>query len=316
MAQRAAPVTVLVAIASNAGIAVAKGVVAGFTGNSSMVVETIHSVVDTVNECLLLVGERRSAKEADAQHPFGYGQELYFWSLVVAIVVFGIGGGMGVLEGVDRVLRPEPSGDPTWTYVVLGIAFVLEGASWLKALQTLRKRSGRRSLGGMLRAVSASKDPSVFVVLFEDSAALIGLVIAFLGTLLSSTLGVAAIDGYASILIGLVLAGVAIALVSETRNLLIGESAAPEVVDAIRETALADDRVRGVHRILTMHMAPENVLLNIDLDLHDGLSEIEIDETIETFEARVRERAPAIAMIFVEVDSERPGKAAKTSASA
>ncbi len=306
MAQREAPTTVLIAIGANAGIAVAKGVVAGLTGNSAMVVETIHSAVDTINECLLLLGEHRSRKPADDQHPFGYGQELYFWSLVVAIVVFGIGGGMGIFEGIDRVRHPGVLGDQTWTYVVLGIAFVLEGFSWSKALEALRATARDRSLRGLLRAVSASKDPAVFVVLFEDSAALIGLLIAFFGTLLGHVFDLPVLDGYASILIGVVLALVAIALASETRNLLIGESAAPGVVASIRSIALESRCVDGVSRILTMHMSPEDVLLNVDFNMVPNLSQLDVDETIERFEARVRERHPEVKLIFVEVDSKRP----------
>jgi len=306
MARREAPTTVLVAIGANAGIAVAKGVVAALTGNSAMFVETIHSIVDTINECLLLLGEHRSRKPADDRHPFGYGQELYFWSLVVAIVVFGIGGGMGILEGIDRVRNPGVLGEAIWTYVVLGIAFVLEGISWFKAFEALRRSAAITSFRGLLRALSASKDPAVFVVIFEDSAALIGLLIAFFGTLLGHVFDRPVIDGYASILIGLVLALVAIVLASETRNLLIGESAAPDVVASIRSIALESTYVRSVSRILTMHMSPHDVLLNVDFDLEPMLTAIDVDETIEGFEARVRERHPEVKLIFVEVDSKRP----------
>lgn len=303
MAKSETTATIFVAIVANLGIAIAKGVVAAITGSASLFSETIHSVVDTLNECLLLLGEHRSRKPADARHPFGYGKEMYFWSLVVAIVVFGIGGGMSIVEGVHRLAQPEPLANPVWSYAVLAFAFVLESISWAKAFSTFRETTSAKTPRSLYRALRASKDPGVFVVLYEDSAALAGLAVAFAGTLLSQLTGEPRFDATASVLIGLVLAIVAVGLVAETRGLLIGESAAPDIVASIRSIADADPRVSCVRRLLTMQLAPDSVLVNIDLELYEHLGEHDASEAINEIEDTIRERHPEARMIFIEVES-------------
>ncbi|GAC1526687.1 MAG: cation diffusion facilitator family transporter [Vulcanimicrobiaceae bacterium] len=273
------------------------------TGSAAMLAEGIHSAVDTGNEALLLLGHARSKKAADHTHPFGYGRELYFWSLLVAVVIFGMGGGMAIVVGFDRVLSPRPLDDPLWTYVVLGIAFVLESVSFTVAYRDVRRGAGTRTT---LSIVRASKDPMTFTVLLEDSAALVGLIIAFLGTFLGHVWGNVYLDGVASILIGVVLAAVATFLVSETRSLLVGESAEPEVVERIRAIAGARPSVEVVRRALTMQLAPNEILLNLDVRFRAGLSGEAIVTAIGEIERDIQRAIPDVTRIFIEADSLRP----------
>ncbi|MFN2242870.1 MAG: cation diffusion facilitator family transporter, partial [Anaerolineae bacterium] len=245
------PITVYGAMAANAVIGVSKFAAGIISGSSAMLSEAIHSVVDTGNELLLLLGIHRSRKPADELHPFGHGKELYFWSLIVAILLFGLGGGMSIYEGISHLRHPAVIKDPTWNYVVLGIAFIAEGTSWAIALNKLLKK--KKAGQGIWDAVRASKNPAVFVVLAEDSAALLGILVAFLGVLLGHTFRNPYLDGAASIIIGLILATVAGFLSYESRDLLVGESADADVLQAIRRLAEADPAVVGVSRPLTMH---------------------------------------------------------------
>ena len=210
---------IIAALAANLGIAVIKFVASYFTGSSAMLSEGIHSLVDTANEWLLLLGLRASQEPATAHRPFGYGRELYFWAFMVAVFIFAIGGGLSLYEGYEHLRHPEPLGDPTWNYVVLAIAFVLDGSSFLVARRTFNAQRGKQPFWAAFRA---SKDPSVFVVLFEDASDLLGLLIAFLGVFLSHWLDMPALDGVASILIGLLLLVVAALLLRETKSLLLG----------------------------------------------------------------------------------------------
>ncbi|HLB43938.1 MAG TPA: cation diffusion facilitator family transporter [Candidatus Limnocylindrales bacterium] len=245
---------------ANLGIAVAKFVAAALTGSSAMLSEGIHSVVDTGNQGLLLLGIRRSRRPADADHPFGHGKELYFWSLVVAIVLFGVGGGLALYEGIIHVLAPEPIEDYFVSYVVLIVAFLLESASWTVAVRELRRETHGRS---MVRTIRYSKDPSLVTVLFEDSAALLGLIAAFAGIWLAESTGDPRFDGVGSLVIGFVLAVVAVVLAYESRGLLIGERAEPELVDEIRRLVEADPGVAGVEEVRTMHVGPRTVLVTL-----------------------------------------------------
>jgi cation diffusion facilitator family transporter len=291
-------VTVIAAIAVNAVIALAKYIAAVASGSAAMLAEAIHSTVDTGNEALLLLGLRRSQKPADLRHPFGYGQELYFWSLVVAVVIFGLGGGAAMLEGIWRVLQPHPLENLLWNYIVLSIALVFEAISWTIAYRAVR--SDRPGLS-ILQAVRSSKDPSRFVVLLEDTAAIAGVLIALvLGTFLAQQFPGARLDGIASILIGVILVATAIFLVAETRGLLIGESADPATVEEIRTLAEAQPEVQAVKRILTMHLAPENVLLNLDVHFDGSLDGREVPAVIERIERIIRDRFPEIREIFIE----------------
>ncbi|GAC1305697.1 MAG: cation diffusion facilitator family transporter [Vulcanimicrobiaceae bacterium] len=292
--------TVVVAIAVNLAIALAKGIVAFLSGSAAMTAEAIHSLVDTANEAILLFGIRRSKLPANDRHPFGYGQELYFWTLVVAVCIFGIGGGMTIFEGIERTISPHRLENPMWSYVVLGTSFALESLSWIVSYRAVMRDGGGLSVLGAIRA---SKDPTIFTVLLEDSAALVGLAIAFVGTLLGHVLGNVYIDGIASIAIGAVLCVVAVFLVAESRGLLIGESAKPETIRAIHEIVSADRAVASIERALTVQLGPASVLLTIDLRFRHGLSGAETVAAIGRIERAIRTTLPEVTSIFIEASS-------------
>jgi len=285
------------AIAANVAIAITKFVVAGITGSSAMLSEGIHSAVDTFNGVLLLVGLKLSKRPATPEHPFGHGKELYFWSLMVAVLIFGLGGGVSFYEGVQHVRNPEPIRDPLWNYVVLGAAGVFEGWSFAIALRQFRKQAAGVPFW---EALHRSKDPTTYTVLAEDAAALAGLLIAALGITLSHRLAIPQLDGVASIMIGLLLAGVAVALIRESRGLLIGEGIRPETAQAIRAIALAQPKVRDVGRVLSMYVGPEDVLVTMDLDFDDGTAAADAGAAIAAVERQVRERYPMIKRLFIE----------------
>jgi len=285
------------AIAANIAIAITKFVVAGITGSSAMLSEGVHSAVDTFNGILLLVGLRLSKRPATDEHPFGHGKELYFWSLIVAVLIFGLGGGVSFYEGVQHIQQPEPMRDPTWNYIVLAAAALFEGSSFAIALRQFRKESGARPFW---RALHASKDPTTYTVLAEDSAALLGLAIAAIGIYLSHSLDMPVLDGVASLVIGLLLAAVAVLLIRESRGLLIGEGIRPETARAIRAIAREQSDVYDVGRVLSMYMGPNDVLAVIDLDFKDGTSTENAGAAIAEIEARVRERYPMIKRLFIE----------------
>jgi cation diffusion facilitator family transporter len=298
------------AIAANVAIAITKFIVAGITGSSAMLSEGIHSAVDTLNGVLLLVGIRLSQRPATDEHPFGHGKELYFWSLIVAVLIFGLGGGVSFYEGLQHIRAPEPVRDPTWNYVVLAAAAVFEGSSFAIALRQFRKEAGARPFW---RALHASKDPTTYTVLAEDSAALLGLAIAGTGIFLSHRLDVPALDGVASLVIGILLAGVAVLLVRESRGLLIGEGIRPETAREIRAMAQAQPGVRAVGRILSMYLGPSHVLAVIDLDFADGTSTEAAAAAIAAIEARVRARHPVIKRLFIEAGASGPSGTARAS---
>lgn len=293
--------TVVVAIVVNAAIALAKYAAALMSGSAAMLAEAIHSTVDTGNEALLLLGIKRSQKPADERHPFGYGQEIYFWSLVVAIVIFGLGGGAAISEGVWRLVEPHKLENLLWNYIVLGVALAFEAVSWLVAYRAVRNEQPGVPI---MQAVRSSKDPSRFVVLVEDTAAILGLLIALVaGTMLPPVFPDAHLDSVASILIGLLLVATAVFLISETRGLLIGESAGKATVDGIRALLEDDGHVAAVKRILTMHLAPENVLLNLDLQFNNEIAAGDLPAAIERIESAIRARYPEIKEIFVEAQA-------------
>src|SRR5436305_3633306 len=213
-------VAIFAAIAGNVAIAVTKFIAAFFTGSSAMLSEGIHSLVDTGNGWLLLLGLRKSRKPPDMEHPFGHGKELYFWSLIVAITIFAVGGGVSLYEGISHLMHPQMPENPLWNYLVLGFAFIFEGISWLFGWKAFRKAKGKR---GILQAIHMSKDPSAFIVVFEDSGALLGLVIAFCGVFFGRQLDNPYLDGIASIVIGLMLGLMSTFLAYESKGLLIGE---------------------------------------------------------------------------------------------
>ena len=285
------------AIGANVAIAATKFVVAGITGSSAMLSEGIHSAVDTFNGVLLLVGIRLSKRPATAEHPFGHGKELYFWSLIVAVLIFGLGGGVSFYEGIQHMRHPEPMQDPTWNYVVLALAALFEGASFLVALRQFRAQARGAPFW---RALEQSKDPTTYTVLAEDSAALAGLAVAALGIYLSHRFDLPALDGAASVVIGLLLAGVAVLLISQARGLLIGEGIRPETARAIRSLAMAQPSVRDVGHVLSMYMGPDEVLVIVDLNFKEGTATGDAAEAIGAIERQVRARFPMIRRLFIE----------------
>lgn len=285
------------AIVANMAIAATKLIVAGITGSSAMLSEGIHSSVDTFNGILLLVGIRLSQRPATPEHPFGHGKELYFWSLIVAVLIFGLGGGVSFYEGVQHIRHPQPLLDPTWNFVVLGVAAVFEGISFAIALRQFLRQAGGAPFWETIRR---SKDPTTYTVLAEDSAALVGLAIAALGIWLSHRLAMPALDGVASLLIGLLLAVVATFLTWQSRDLLIGEGIRPETARALREMALDVARVRDVGRILSMYVGPDDALVTMDLDFDEGTAVADAALAIADLERQVRERFPVIKRLFIE----------------
>jgi cation diffusion facilitator family transporter len=294
---------------ANFVIAIAKFVAAAFTGSSAMVSEGIHSLVDTGNQGLLLLGLRRARKPADDQHPFGHGKELYFWGLIVAIILFGLGGGMSVYEGIQHINHPledAAPGSQVWNYGVLLVAIVVEGISFYIAANEFRKRlNSSRVKVGPWQGLRESKDPALFVVLLEDTAAMLGLVIALIGVFLADLLEAPVIDGIASVLIGVLLGVVALFLASETRGLLVGESASASTVDAIEEIIRQDAGIVSVKRPMTMHFGPNEILLNLAVDFRHGLTAAEIVEAVDRLEVAIQTQFPSIRHIFVEADSLR-----------
>jgi cation diffusion facilitator family transporter len=291
---------VVAAIVGNAAIAAIKFVAGAMTGSSAMISEGIHSVVDTGNGGLLFYGLRRGARPADTHHPFGHGMELYFWSLIVAVSIFGIGGGMSIYEGITHIQHPSALENPLINYIVLALAMVFESLSFSVAWRAFRThKKGKR----ILVAIHHGKDPSLFTVLFEDTAALLGLVVAFLGVFLSHQLDAPVLDGLASVVIGVILVCAALWLAYESRSLLVGEAADPELVAAMREIALADPAVVGLGAVLTMQLGPEEVLLNIEVQFAPGISAEAIHAAVHRIEERIREPFPQVSRMFIEVEA-------------
>ncbi len=290
--------TIFVAIAANVGIAVAKIVGFVFTGSSAMLSEAIHSVVDCGNGALLLFGQKQSRKPADETHPFGYGKELYFWSLIVALLIFTLGGGISIAEGIAHTRHPAPTEDATWAYAILGIAFLFEGYSFLVSVREFRAETNNAPI---LHAIHQSKDPSIFTVLFEDTAALLGLVTAFIGILLSHRFGMPRADGIASVVIGLILFAVATLLIIESKGLLVGEGADRKTLHAIRALATTDPDVEEVAYPFTMYFGPHAILLTMNVQFRAGLPAESIARAIHRIESTIRATFPDIHYIYLEV---------------
>ncbi|MDQ3744764.1 MAG: cation diffusion facilitator family transporter [Acidobacteriota bacterium] len=288
------------AITGNLAIAATKFAAAAFSGSPAMLSEAVHSVVDTGNEFLLLLGLWLGRRPPDFEHPFGHGRELYFWSLIVALTVFAVGGGVSVYEGVSHVLRPEAVANPFWNYVVLACSFVFEGASWLFGWRAFRKMKGAQ---GPLEAVHNSKDPTTFIVVFEDTGALAGLLIAFCGIFFGQQLGLPYLDGVASILIGLMLGLMAVFLAYETHGLLIGEGYGRETLQRLRATVETDKAVERVNRLLTLFFGPEEVMLTLEVRFRRELSASEVRAAISRVKQLVRREHPEIRRIYFAAES-------------
>ena len=290
------------ALAGNTLIAIMKFIAASITGSSAMFSEGIHSVVDTGNQMLLLYGLKQAKKPADERFPFGHGKEIYFWSFVVAIMIFAVGAGISVYEGIHRLLEPSPVDNFLVNYIVLLLALIFEGAAWFFALKEFRKAKGQ---WGYFEAVQRGKDPSMFVVLFEDSAAMLGLIVALLATFLTQVTGNLYFDGIASIVIGLILAGTAIWLAIETKGLLIGERANVHVIDGIRKLSQSYDNIEHVNEVLTMHMGPEFILVNISVEFRDEATATEIENTVSQLDAAIKNEFENVKRIFIEAEAKK-----------
>ena len=295
------PRTILIALGANVAIAVAKFAAAALTGSSAMLTEGVHSLVDSTNQVLLLYGRRRASRPADAQHPFGYGRELYFWSFVVAIMVFALGAGVSIYEGVLHILHPEAATSPLIAFAVLAIAAGLEGWSTVAALADFN--ASRQ--GTIWQEIRSTKDAPTLVLLLENSGALIGLVLAAAGLAISLITGNPFWDGLASVLIGIVLGVLAVLLLYEAKGLLIGESADPRVVEAIARCAAAHKGIVAVHEVLTLHSSPEMVTVIISADFDDSISARAVETIVADIERQVSLSFPIVARVYVRPQDKR-----------
>ncbi len=291
---------IIAALIGNTLISITKFVAASITGSSAMMSEGIHSIVDTGNQILLLYGLKQAAKPADAEFPFGHGKEIYFWSFVVAILIFSVGSGISIYEGIRHINHPSPLHDPTINYIVLGMAILFEGAAFMFALKEFNKVRGHL---GYVEAVQTGKDPSMFVVLFEDFAALLGLIVALVGITIAQVTHDPFWDGMASVVIGVILGLTAIWLAYETKSLLIGEGADPKIVKDIKNIASKYDGIDKVNEVLTLHMGPEFLLVNISIDFDDNLKVGTIEKTIQEITKEIKENHPFAKKIFIEAEA-------------
>lgn len=293
----------LVALAANLGIAIAKFVAAGITGSSAMLTEGVHSLVDTTNQLLLLYGQKRARRPADAKHPTGYGRELYFWSFVVAILVFALGAGVSVYEGIQHLTAPEPAVSPLVAYGVLAIAFALEGGSTVAAF---RQFDAARNGLNWWTALRRTKDAPTIIILLENGAAMAGILVAGAGLALAQLTGNPYFDGAASILIGLILALVAIFLASEAKGLLIGEAADPALIEGLRAAA-ARPGVMGIGEVITVHNAPDQIIAAMSVDFDNRITAGDVERIVREIEATVHERWPEVIRLYIRpLEDARP----------
>lgn len=285
------------ALAANLLIAVTKFIAGGFTNSSSMISEGIHSMVDTVNQILLLYGLKRSHKAPDVSHPFGYGRELYFWSFIVSILIFGLGGGISLYQGIQHIIKPEELGDPFWNYIVLASSFVFEGTSLVIAIREFDKQRHGQS---WWTAIVKSKDPSSFLVLFEDGAAVLGLAIVFVFMLIGHTYNMPYMDGIASVLVGLLLVFVSAILARESRSLLMGEGIARTTQHKIRVLAEQDQAVIRVVNVLSTYQAPDDVVLMLIIEFNPDIDTEDITASIERIRTAIKTAFPLIKLVFVQ----------------
>ncbi|RFP66826.1 cation transporter [Hymenobacter lapidiphilus] len=289
-------------LAANVGIAISKFVAAFITGSSAMMSEGIHSLVDSGNAVLLLYGMKQSQRPADAHHPFGRSKELYFWGLIVAVLIFAIGGGMSFYEGIKHIEHPEPLTDPLWNYVVLGVAVAFEGwAFWLSMRALYAGKSDETA--SFWKMLSTSRDPAVYASVLENLAALIGLVLALAGVFFGHMLNNPFLDGAASIAIGLLLMLVAVFLVSRTRALLVGEGVSDEVLADLQAIGRQQAGVQNLRPPLTMYLGPTDVMLALDVDFEDQLSAQEVEVAIDQLQNAIRAKYPDFQRIFIEAKS-------------
>ena len=305
--------SVIAAVVGNVLIGIVKLIASVISGSSAMLTEGIHSFVDSGNGLLILFGIHRSKKKRDKEHPFGHGQELYFWTLVVAVLIFALGGGVSIMEGISAiksVVPGQPMGDPTLSYVILAISAIIEGTSLAIALREFNKSRGEMSPA---RFIHYAKDPSLFTVVLEDSAAELGLIFAFLGIFFGHLLGNPYLDGAASVLIGCLLCSVSFILLRETKSLLIGEGLRPAECDRIRQIVESDECIIACGRILTLYIGPDDLLVNIDASFEPSLSSQDVMLSIDRIEARIHAEFPQTGSVFMEVESFRRTQAQRES---
>jgi cation diffusion facilitator family transporter len=288
------------ALIANLGIATTKFVVASITGSSAMISEGIHSLVDTLNELLLLLGLRRSRRPPDEKRPFGYGREQYFWSYIVALLIFAIGGGVSLYEGITHIQHPEEIRDPFWNYIVLGIALILDGYSLLTAWKAFNAQRGNQSLW---TAIRDSKDSATFTVLFEDASDVLGLIIAFLGVFLGHTYNNPTFDGLASILIGLLLVGVAVVLARESKSLLLGEGVDSATRQRLVSLTEDDSAVQKVIQVATIYLGPEEITMVQNVAFQNNLTTDEINQAIVRIHSSIQHAFPAIKHAFTQPEA-------------
>ena len=288
--------TLVVALLANRGIAVSKFVAAAITGSSAMLTEGVHSVVDSTNQLLLMWGRRAARRPPDRVHPFGYGRELYFWSFVVAVLVFALGAGVSIYEGIIHIANPEPAVDPVIAYAVLLVAFLLEGWSTVEAFGDFKKSKGSVS---WFQAVRRSKDPPAFILLLENGAAMAGIIAAAIGLGLSQLTHDPFFDGAASVVIGVILGITASLLAYESKGLLIGEAADPELVDNLHDLACSQPGVVGVGHVLTVHSSPDQITVMMNVDFRDDMLAGEVERIVCEVEREARERWPQVRRLFV-----------------
>lgn len=291
---------VFAAIAGNVLITVSKFIAAAFSGSAAMLAESIHSLIDTGNGALVLYGMRRSHKPADLEHPFGYGHELYFWTMLVGMIVFGLGGGMSVVTGISHLAHPKPPEDAVLNYVVIGVAAVFEAGSWYFGVKAFRHEQRGR---GIVETIRTTKDPTTFAVVLEDSAALMGLAIAFLGIFLSVWLNAPWLDGAASLLIGVLLCVVAFVMVYESRGLLVGEGVGRPTLQRLRTIVQEDESIESVAKLLTIYLAPDDVLLAIELRFHSSMTAVDIRRAITRLRQNIQKEFPKIRRLFIDATS-------------
>lgn len=296
-AQSGSHKVIYAALAGNFLVAVTKFTAAAFTGSSAMLSEGVHSLVDTGNGGLLLYGMHRAARPADHEHPFGHARELYFWSFIVALLIFALGAGVSFYEGVSHMLDPEPIRNPIVNYVVIGASILFEGFTWVVALKEFRRNKGRR---GYVEAVRKSKDPRVFTILFEDSAALLGLLVALIGITAAQVLDMPQLDGAASIGIAVILGGTSLFLVRESKGLLMGEPASTKIEAALLAIAQADVAVQKAHGIVTVHLGPSDIVAGLDIEFEDEMRAPDIEACVVRLEARMTREIPELRVVFVK----------------
>ncbi len=302
MAAHSSRKVIYAALAGNALIAVTKFAASWFTGSSAMFSEAIHSLVDTGNQALLLYGLKRAQRPPDEMHPFGYAKEIYFWAFVVAILIFAVGAGISIYEGVHKIQQPVTMTSVYVNYIVLGFAILFEAGAWSIAWREFNATRGGR---GIFQALRAAKDPSIITVLLEDTAATLGLIVALIGISLGQWLDLPVLDGVASVVIGVILALTAAVLAFETKALLIGEAASPEVVARIRRIVSAQKTVQRANEILTMHLGPTDALVNLSVDFRDGLDSAAVEEAISRMEREIKQACPEVSRVFIEAQSWR-----------